>query len=178
MVMVFYVFTSYLEPSFWDKTVDFLPPFHGDAFRLRHIVFLVMVLIFIRLVVENIYKQLYCGIGKNGKSSANTSTMSPIVPLGILFSVTWSAYERFPAILSTDPIIFCLLFGCCWAKVTNKMIVGHMSKTRIELIDRIFVGPCCYWVSCVYGEIADHLDINVFTIPYKQPETNKPTTGK
>ena len=136
-------------------------------------------------------------------------------------------YQSDTSVMVENPVVFTLLYGICFSKITNKLIIAHMSKTGLEVFDRIFLGPVfyiilskfvlsqelslwargyllgirngfervrtmtflvwkrkptspfpyisltyviidlLYYMTNVYKEIADHLNIKVFTIPYK-----------
>jgi hypothetical protein len=117
-----------------------------------------------------------------------------------------------------NPCLFTLTYGIFSAKVTCRLVVAHMTKSELAFIDTIYFGPLLLlinqffdyafpeylllWVSLIYAsldivkysykvctEIAAHLHICVFTIPYckessatankqetkKEPPTPSPT---
>ncbi|XP_055600697.1 cholinephosphotransferase 1 isoform X1 [Uranotaenia lowii] len=136
------------------------------------------------------------GVGKNGSTVAGTSVLSPIIPF--LFVVvpayvisqksTEQIYENYPA-------LYIMAFGMITAKVTNRLVVAHMTKSEMEYLDWGLIGPLClflnqyfnnflseYWVlwfamlwcsidmvrycGQVCLEICAYLRIELFRIPY------------
>ncbi|XP_062711256.1 cholinephosphotransferase 1 isoform X5 [Aedes albopictus] len=88
------------------------------------------------------------GVGKNGSTVAGTSVLSPIIPF--LFVVvpayvisqksTDHIYENYPA-------LYIMAFGMITAKVTNRLVVAHMTKSEMEYLDWGLIGPLCLFLN-------------------------------
>ncbi|GCC37658.1 hypothetical protein chiPu_0016163 [Chiloscyllium punctatum] len=97
------------------------------------------------------------------------------------------------------PCLYILAFGCVASKITNKLVVAHMTKSKMKLQDTAFIGPgllflnqyfnsfineyFVLWAAMVFSlcdllvyctavciQIASHLHIEVFRIPYQASE--------
>lgn len=136
------------------------------------------------------------GVGKNGSTVAGTSVLSPIIPFSLVLVPAFIIYQK-----STDhvyeehPALYILAFGMVAAKVTNRLVVAHMTKSEMEYMDWSLIGPamlffnqyfntfipeyyvlwmCMIWVTFdllrysaqICSEICDHLHIELFRIPY------------
>ncbi|XP_063973009.1 choline/ethanolaminephosphotransferase 1 isoform X3 [Diachasmimorpha longicaudata] len=136
------------------------------------------------------------GVGKNGSTVAGTSVLSPIIPFGFVVVPAYIIYRKSAEnVYETHPALYILAFGMVAAKVTNRLVVAHMTKSEMKYLDTALIGPCmlflnqyfnffvkeyyvlwlCFiWVtfdfirycSQVCLEICDHLKIMLFRIPY------------
>ncbi|XP_011312614.1 cholinephosphotransferase 1 isoform X4 [Fopius arisanus] len=136
------------------------------------------------------------GVGKNGSTVAGTSVLSPIIPFSLVVVPAFIIYRKSAEnVYETHPALYILAFGMVAAKVTNRLVVAHMTKNEMEYLDTALIGPCmlflnqyfnffikeyyvlwlCFiWVtfdffrycSQVCLEICDHLKIMLFRIPY------------
>jgi len=107
--------------------------------------------------------------------------------------------ERGSRLFFVNPCLYTLAFGIFCAKVTCRLVVAHMTKSELAFLDPVYFGPLLLlanqyfdfifneylllWVSLIYGamdlgkysykvcsEIATHLHICVFKIPYAKPD--------
>ncbi|KAK0159731.1 hypothetical protein PV327_010815 [Microctonus hyperodae] len=136
------------------------------------------------------------GVGKNGSTVAGTSILSPIIPFGLVVVPAFIIYcKSVEHVYENHPALYIMSFGMVAAKVTNRLVVAHMTKSEMEYLDTALIGPCmlflnqyfnffikeyyilwlCFiWVtldffkycSQVCLEICDHLKIMLFRIPY------------
>ncbi|XP_017494982.1 PREDICTED: choline/ethanolaminephosphotransferase 1-like, partial [Rhagoletis zephyria] len=82
------------------------------------------------------------GCGKNGSTVAGTSILSPIIPILLVFSFTLIIYTKSTTNVFVDHVaLYIITFGFVAAKITNKLVVAHMSKSEMSKIDTIFIGP-------------------------------------
>jgi len=111
-------------------------------------------------------------------------------------------------LFASNPCLYTLTYGIFSAKVTCRLVVAHMTKSELAFVDTIYFGPLLLlcnqffgywfpeylllWFSLIYGtldltkysykvctEIATHLHICVFKIPYSSEiasvvDTNHP----
>ncbi|XP_045118393.1 cholinephosphotransferase 1-like isoform X4 [Portunus trituberculatus] len=141
----------------------------------------------------------YSGAGKNGSTVAGTSVLSPVVPLIYILApavlIAWKSPEN---LYLQNPIVYLLTFGCVSARVTNRLVVAHMTKSEMAYSDASLLGPgalflnqyfncpiperTLLYVVCVYVmydvvkycrqvclEICQHLKIMLFTIVPRCP---------
>ncbi|XP_050326080.1 cholinephosphotransferase 1 isoform X1 [Bactrocera neohumeralis] len=136
------------------------------------------------------------GSGKNGSSVAGTSVLSPSIPLTMVILPALIIAQKSPQNIFTEHAsLYILAFGMVAAKVTNKLVIAHMTKAEMEYLDWSQLGPALLffnqyfncvvpeiwllWFSLFWGtqdlirycskvclEICNHLHINLFTIPY------------
>ncbi|XP_053966407.1 cholinephosphotransferase 1 isoform X4 [Anastrepha ludens] len=159
--------------------------------------YLVNMMSFSKMFVEG-------GSGKNGSSVAGTSVLSPSIPLTLVILPALIIAQKSPQNIFTDhSSLYILAFGMVAAKVTNKLVIAHMTKAEMEYLDWSQLGPALLffnqyfncvlpeiwllWFTFVWGaqdlgrycskvcvEICNHLHINLFTIPH--PVKNAPQT--
>ncbi|XP_063696938.1 cholinephosphotransferase 1 isoform X1 [Culicoides brevitarsis] len=136
------------------------------------------------------------GIGKNGSTVAGTSVISPVIPFSLVVVPAFIISQKSTIqIYEQHPALYILAFGMVAAKVTNRLVVAHMTKSEMEYFDWGLIGPLflflnqyfnnflpeyfvlwfamiwctidlCRYSSQVCLEICDHLHINLFRIPY------------
>ncbi|XP_023723071.1 cholinephosphotransferase 1 isoform X1 [Cryptotermes secundus] len=138
------------------------------------------------------------GVGKNGSTVAGTSVLSPVIPFSLVIVPAFIIYRKsVEHVYENHPALYILAFGMAAAKVTNRLVVAHMTKNELEYLDSALIGPamlflnqyfnfflpeyivlwlCLVWVSLdllrysaqVCLEICDHLKIKLFRIPYSK----------
>ncbi|KAF8786614.1 Choline/ethanolaminephosphotransferase 1 like protein [Argiope bruennichi] len=82
------------------------------------------------------------GAGKNGSTVAGTSILSPFIPLALVVVPAFIIYQKSTTnIYEHHPCLYILAFGVVCSKITNKLVVAHMTKSEVEYLDSIFVGP-------------------------------------
>ncbi|XP_068220795.1 choline/ethanolaminephosphotransferase 1 isoform X1 [Palaemon carinicauda] len=142
------------------------------------------------------------GAGRNGSTVAGTSVLSPVVPLlFILVPSVLIAWKSPYDIYLQNPTIYLLTFGCVSARVTNRLVVAHMTKSEMAYSDASLIGPALLFLNqyfncpinenyllyivCIYViydlikycqkvclEICHHLNISLFTIVPKRPASS------
>ncbi|KAL1229391.1 Choline/ethanolaminephosphotransferase [Trichinella spiralis] len=82
------------------------------------------------------------GVGKNGSTVADTSVLFPAVPLAavVLPSMIIFCKSTSNAFL-THIVLYFIMFGIVSAKITCKLVIGHMTKSELQLSDSVFCGP-------------------------------------
>ncbi|BES99514.1 CDP-alcohol phosphatidyltransferase [Nesidiocoris tenuis] len=134
------------------------------------------------------------GVGKNGSSVAGTSVLSPVIPLSLVVVPAFIIYRKSKNLLyETHPVLYILSFGLVGAKVTNRLVVAHMTRNEMDYFDSSLIGPLMLflnqyfnffideyyvlWVSLIWVtfdlikycshvclEICDHMHIMLFRI--------------
>ncbi|XP_076273229.1 choline/ethanolaminephosphotransferase 1 bbc isoform X5 [Rhynchophorus ferrugineus] len=136
------------------------------------------------------------GKGKNGSTVAGTSVLSPVIPILLVVMPAFIIYKKSEqAIYETHPVLYILTFGLVAAKVTNRLVVAHMTKSEMQMWDYSLVGPALLffnqyfntfineyvvlWLALIWvlldllvyccrvcQEICAYLRIELFRIPY------------
>ncbi|XP_044749576.1 choline/ethanolaminephosphotransferase 1 isoform X1 [Coccinella septempunctata] len=136
------------------------------------------------------------GIGKNGSSVAGTSVLSPIIPFSMILVPAFIIYQKSTEhVYENHPALYILAFGLVAAKVTNRLVVAHMTKSEMDYTDLSLIGPtmlflnqyfstfiteyyvlwlCLVWVTLdllrycyqICTEICDYLHVELFRIPH------------
>uniref|UniRef100_A0A0A9Z421 diacylglycerol cholinephosphotransferase n=1 Tax=Lygus hesperus TaxID=30085 RepID=A0A0A9Z421_LYGHE len=134
------------------------------------------------------------GIGKNGSSVAGTSVLSPVIPLSLVVVPAYIIYRKSTNLLyENNPVLYIMSFGLVGAKVTNRLVVAHMTRNEMDYLDSSLVGPLMLflnqyfnfffdeyyvlWISLIWVsidlfryssqvciEICDHMHIMLFRI--------------
>lgn len=192
-VILVHVLTYAFGPSIWSTTVF-------GKFELWYTIIGMTVVTGFLVVKDFVNTMKRGGSGKNGSTVAGTSVISPILPF--LFMVVFSiviASKSKTQIYETHPMLYLMIFGLIFAKITNKLVVAHLSKSEMEIFDSSFWGiltlflnqyfnefipeyfllwVVLIWVtldlmlycSTVCLEMCDYMKINLFTIPYPPPK--------
>ncbi|KAL9912922.1 choline/ethanolaminephosphotransferase 1 isoform X5 [Glossina fuscipes] len=125
-----------------------------------------------------------------------TSVLSPSIPLTLVILPAFIIAKKSPEnIFSEHASLYIIAFGLVAAKVTNKLVIAHMTKAEMEYLDWSLLGPgllflnqyfnCVVpeiwllWFTLIWAtqdlmrycaqvclEICAHLHIDLFTIPY------------
>ncbi|KAJ8942527.1 hypothetical protein NQ318_005231, partial [Aromia moschata] len=136
------------------------------------------------------------GVGKNGSTVAGTSVLSPIIPFSMVLVPAFIIYQKSTQeIYQNHPALYILAFGLVAAKVTNRLVVAHMTKNEMDYMDWSLLGPamlflnqyfntfineyyvlwlCLIWVTIdllrycyqICQEICEYLHVELFRIPY------------
>ena len=143
------------------------------------------------------YLSCICSPGAVAKSRATiggTSLVSPLPPIVCVVAAAIVIYLKSPSNLyESHPCLYLLTFGVASAKVTNKLVVAHMTKNEIATLDSILIAPSVLilnqyfntvlseilvlWLAFAWSvldltiyavkvclEISTHLEISVFRI--------------
>uniref|UniRef100_A0AAG5DHZ7 diacylglycerol cholinephosphotransferase n=1 Tax=Anopheles atroparvus TaxID=41427 RepID=A0AAG5DHZ7_ANOAO len=136
------------------------------------------------------------GVGKNGSTVAGTSVLSPIIPfLFVVVPAYVISQKSTDHIYENHPALYIMAFGMITAKVTNRLVVAHMTKSEMEYLDWGLIGPLCLFLNQYFNcflpeyyvlwfcllwctvdlirycgqvclEICDYLKIELFRIPF------------
>ncbi|KAK8739087.1 hypothetical protein OTU49_003470 [Cherax quadricarinatus] len=182
-------------------------PYFGVTLQLLIVYIILMFQLF--LGYSYMHTIPYSGAGKNGSTVAGTSVLSPVVPLFFIVAPSILIAWKSPiGLYLKNPTIYLLTFGCVSARVTNRLVVAHMTKSEMAYSDASLLGPgalflnqyfncpipetILLYIVCVYViydlvkycrevclEICDHLNIMLFTIvPKNQSGVKTPTVEK
>ncbi|XP_066561568.1 cholinephosphotransferase 1 isoform X2 [Amia ocellicauda] len=82
------------------------------------------------------------GVGKNGSTVADTSVLSPGLHIGLILALAFMIFKKSSSqLFEHHPCLYILTFGFVIAKISNKLVVAHMTKSELHLQDTAFIGP-------------------------------------
>ncbi|XP_004927738.1 cholinephosphotransferase 1 isoform X2 [Bombyx mandarina] len=188
-----HLISAVLGPDFWSTQIRYTNvPWCLQLCSVTHAVHIFLITNFVSTFRAR-------GCGKNGSSVAGTSILSPVIPFSLVVVPAFIIFQKSEShVYENHPALYILAFGMVTAKVTNKLVVAHMTKSEMEYYDWSLLGPamlflnqyfnnalpeywvlwlCTVWVCgelvryCgqVCREICDHLDIQLFRIPRAAP---------
>jgi len=148
MIGVYLVST--ISPSFWENSVPFLP----IDFR----VFAAILMIGstgwssfsnCRLISQG-------GCGRNYSSVAETSIVYPAWPIGLLICLaTVAANYSTSSMLEEHTSFHLLCYGLVFSKITNRLIVAHMSRSPLNSWDASYIGPLAVCINQYFNTLID-----------------------
>ena len=96
------------------------------------------------------------GVGKNGTTEAGTSVLTPGIPVTIIIVFSW-LYARHSRIfpLLNYPALFAIAFSLPIAKYSILVVLAHMTKSPLPLLDSVMLGPLFALVNIYFGSIID-----------------------
>ncbi|XP_012286905.1 choline/ethanolaminephosphotransferase 1 isoform X3 [Orussus abietinus] len=185
-----HLISAIFGPSIWMTEIPFI-----DGFELRYL----LGILTLACALANLYSIFSViftgGVGKNGSTVAGTSVLSPIIPFSFVVVPAFIIYRKSAEhVYENHPALYILAFGMVAAKVTNRLVVAHMTKNEMQYLDSSLIGPamlflnqyfnffikeyyvlwgCFIWVTLdllrysvqICHEICDHLKIMLFRIP-------------
>ncbi|XP_025782215.1 cholinephosphotransferase 1 [Puma concolor] len=99
---------------------------------------------------------LHGGVGKNGSTIAGTSVLSPGLHIGIIIILAIMIYKKSATnVFEKHPCLYTLMFGCVFAKVSQKLVIAHMTKSELYLQDTVFFGPGLLFLDQYFNNFID-----------------------
>ncbi|KAK7791691.1 hypothetical protein R5R35_008712 [Gryllus longicercus] len=190
-IIFIHLISAVFGPSVWMTKIPYL------NFQLKGLILVSTIIVGSINVYQYFYVIFTGGVGKNGSTVAGTSVLSPIIPFSLVVVPAFIIYRKsIEHVYEEHPALYILAFGMVAAKVTNRLVVAHMTKNEMEYLDSALIGPamlflnqyfnffikeyivlwlCLIWVtfdllrySCqVCVEICEHLKIQLFRIPVR-----------
>ncbi|KAH8245876.1 hypothetical protein KR038_009935 [Drosophila bunnanda] len=189
-IIAIHLVSAVLGPEIWLTKI----PIVGLSWNYTILVFITFgytlnIINFLKMFTEG-------GSGKNGSSVAGTSVLSPSIPLTLVVLPALMIAQKSPQNIFTEHAsVYILAFGMVAAKVTNKLVIAHMTKSEMDYLDWSLLGPSLLflnqyfncvvpeiwllWFTLIWGtqdllrycaqvclEICQHLRIDLFRIPY------------
>uniref|UniRef100_A0A8C8EBW2 Cholinephosphotransferase 1 n=1 Tax=Otus sunia TaxID=257818 RepID=A0A8C8EBW2_9STRI len=96
------------------------------------------------------------GVGKNGSTIAGTSVLSPGLHIGLLITLAIMIYKKSTTqLFEKHSCLYVLTFGFVNAKISQKLVVAHMTKSEICLQDTAFIGPGLLFLDQYFNSFVD-----------------------
>ncbi|XP_064634347.1 choline/ethanolaminephosphotransferase 1-like isoform X1 [Lineus longissimus] len=136
-IMFIYIVSAIFGASFWTLKV----PVIGLEMKIVMVLFSVAVA---AITCHQNFTIIFMkgGIGKNGATVADTSVVFPAFPIGAVILLALMIYKKSTTqIFENHPCLYILSFGLVAAKITNKLVVAHMTKSEMSFLDSALIGP-------------------------------------
>ncbi|XP_043508050.1 cholinephosphotransferase 1 isoform X6 [Frieseomelitta varia] len=196
-IITIHLISAIFGPKVWMMEIPYI-----DGFMFKYLIGVMTVI----CAVANLYfifSVIFTGgVGKNGSTVAGTSVLSPIIPFTFVVVPAFIIYRKSAEhVYENHPALYILAFGMVAAKVTNRLVVAHMTKNEMEYLDSSLIGPamlflnqyfnffikeyyvlwlCLIWVTLdllryntqICLEICDYMKIKLFRIPLGDHRTS------
>lgn len=189
-IIVILMISAVFRPSVWSTKI------FSDSFEMWYAIPITTISVGIMTMYHHVVTVFSGGIGKNGSTVAGTSVLSPIIPFSMVLVPAFIIYKKSTQeIYQNHPALYILSFGFVAAKITNRLVVAHMTKSEMDYTDWALMGPamlflnqyfntyideyyvlwlCFIWVlidllrycTQICLEICDFLHLQLFRIPY------------
>jgi phosphatidylglycerophosphate synthase len=193
-VILVHVVTFFNGPQIWSTKVF-------GQFELWYFIIVLTIVAGFFLIKNFVNTIRKGGSGKNGSTIAGTSVIAPVLPfLFVVLSSYIIATKSKTGIFENHPMLYLMAFGILFAKITNKLVVAHLSKSEMDHFDSGMWGPLAlflnqyfnefipeyillwmaflwctldliWYCSKVCLEMCEHMKIELFTIPYSPEAT-------
>ncbi|KAJ3602996.1 hypothetical protein NHX12_030740 [Muraenolepis orangiensis] len=88
--------------------------------------------------------------------SLGTSVLSPVLHIGSVIMLAIMIYKKSAVqLFERHPCLYILAFGFVAAKITNKLVVAHMTKSEMHLHDLAFLGPGLLFLDQYFNSFID-----------------------
>ncbi|KAK7879718.1 hypothetical protein WMY93_033568 [Mugilogobius chulae] len=136
--------------TFWQSTIPVL----NVQMKMVPAVFTFLGAIF---SCTNYFRVIFTGgVGKNGSTIAGTSVLSPVLHIGTVIILAMMIYKKSAVeLFQRHPCLYVLAFGFVSAKITNKLVVAHMTKSEMHLHDFSFLGPGLLFLDQYFNSFID-----------------------
>jgi len=199
-IMFLHMVTFFFGGSLWEHHLSGMP--------LKYVILVtIWVAQTYTLYTEYISTILKGGSGKNGSTIAGTSVLGPAIPLALVVVPAYViACKSEEQVFEENPALYILAFGLVVAKVTNRLVVAHMTRSEMSYFDSVLIGPfllalnqyfnnffqeyyvlwlCLVWAlfdlyrycRVVCWEICQALGIELFRIVPKIPSVDVPSNA-
>ncbi|XP_051911394.1 cholinephosphotransferase 1 [Hippocampus zosterae] len=96
------------------------------------------------------------GVGKNGSTVADTSVLSPGLHISLVLTLAFIIFKKSSSrLFENHPCLYLLAFGMVIAKISNKLVVAHMTKSELHLPDTAFIGPGLLFLNQYFNSFVD-----------------------
>ncbi|VDN84507.1 unnamed protein product [Brugia pahangi] len=157
-ILVVLLMTSIFGTGFWTEKVIsklFLPSFDSNIWllhiSLKHVAIFISSLMCVSQIGDYLVDVVTEGVGKNGSTVADTSVLSPLIPLLMMITPFCMIYSKSVTAVYDDHItLFTLCLGAVSTKATMRLILAHMSRSELAMWDWIYLSPLMMMLNQYY----------------------------
>lgn len=140
-IIAIHLVSATLGPSFWATQLPI-------NISLNLISNYAVVLFTTYLVVGYVTVIMKGGVGKNGSTVAGTSILSPVIPFSLVVVPAFIIFQKSESnVYQHHPSLYIMAFGMVAAKVTNRLVVAHMTKSEMDYYDWSLLGPAMLFLN-------------------------------
>ncbi|XP_022829549.1 cholinephosphotransferase 1 isoform X2 [Spodoptera litura] len=140
-IIAIHLVSAILGPSFWATQV-------GGGLEVRYSLALVAVGGAFLTVGALLASIVTGGVGKNGSTVAGTSILSPVIPFSLVVVPAFIIFQKSESnVYQHHPSLYIMAFGMVAAKVTNRLVVAHMTKSEMDYYDWSLLGPAMLFLN-------------------------------
>ncbi|XP_035431223.1 cholinephosphotransferase 1 isoform X2 [Spodoptera frugiperda] len=140
-IIAIHLVSATLGPSFWATQV-------GGGLEVRYSLALVAVGGAFLTVGALLASIVTGGVGKNGSTVAGTSILSPVIPFSLVVVPAFIIFQKSESnVYQHHPSLYIMAFGMVAAKVTNRLVVAHMTKSEMDYYDWSLLGPAMLFLN-------------------------------
>ncbi|XP_022829550.1 cholinephosphotransferase 1 isoform X3 [Spodoptera litura] len=140
-IIAIHLVSAILGPSFWATQLPI-------NISLNLISNYAVVLFTTYLVVGYVTVIMKGGVGKNGSTVAGTSILSPVIPFSLVVVPAFIIFQKSESnVYQHHPSLYIMAFGMVAAKVTNRLVVAHMTKSEMDYYDWSLLGPAMLFLN-------------------------------
>ena len=139
--------------SVWGSNIwqQFVPMLHLPLYIIPVAVCVVVsiftVLRFIHIILDG-------GCGDNGATIADTSVISPGINIAIIMGLALSiASQSKSFICQNHPVLFLMFIGIISAKVTNRLVIAHLTRSELQFFDTSLLGLFALFLNQYFGSV-------------------------
>ncbi|UJR28301.1 hypothetical protein I4U23_009547 [Adineta vaga] len=157
---LFVCMLTVISPAFWTISI---PIVHIE---FRVFAALAMIISGLCNAAKNVYTISQGGCGRNSSSIAGTSIIFPAWPISFLIFLAFIASSHsLSTALQQHTALHLLCYGIVFSKITNRLIVAHMSKSALNAWDHAYLGPIVFCINQYFGCcISEHKVLWAFLI--------------
>uniref|UniRef100_A0A671MBU6 Cholinephosphotransferase 1 n=1 Tax=Sinocyclocheilus anshuiensis TaxID=1608454 RepID=A0A671MBU6_9TELE len=149
-ITIMYLMTAFGGVSLWETRVPVL------GVNLQTFPIIGIIGGFLYSTYNYFYVILNGGVGKNGSTVADTSVLSPGLHIGLVLSLAFIIFKKSSSqLFEHHPCLYILTFGMVIAKIANKLVVAHMTKSELHLQDTAFIGPGLLFLNQYFNSFID-----------------------
>ncbi|XP_060934426.1 cholinephosphotransferase 1 [Limanda limanda] len=153
-IMIMYVMSAFGGVGLWQTTL----PIIGVQLYVFPIVGIIGGALY--SCYNYFYVILNGGVGKNGSTVADTSVLSPGLHIGLILTVAFMIFKMSSSrLFENHPCLYLLAFGMVIAKISNKLVVAHMTKSELHLADSAFIGPGLLFLNQYFNSFIDEYSV-------------------
>ncbi|XP_014674864.1 PREDICTED: cholinephosphotransferase 1-like [Priapulus caudatus] len=107
------------------------------------------------------------GVGKNKSTVADTSVLFPLIPILTTIIPAYIIYKKSPsALFENHPCLYIIAFGLVSSKITNRLVVAHMTKSELDMWDSSLRGPAMLFLNQYFNTPLSEYTVLWFCVLY------------
>ncbi|XP_077995050.1 cholinephosphotransferase 1-like [Glandiceps talaboti] len=136
IIITIFMLSAVTGPWFWSLSIPIL----GLELKKMMVVFSTMAAIIAGISYFSVIFR--GGIEKNGSTVGGPTVFTPGLQIGAILLLEIMVMLNSPSnVYENHPCLYILTLGIMVAKLTNKLVVAHMTKSEMSYLDTAMIGP-------------------------------------